>query len=122
MVTLFALKVNCFFPIQKLLRVFILHFQSGRKRPRETVSAEVVAVDVTPDSNGTRPHAGNSRATGFPGGASNGISNGYTLSVNGVALLFGHRKNGKPQRDDPCGFCADDSAILVGVAGLKPAA
>ena len=68
MVTLFAMKVNCFFPIQKLLRVFILHFQSGRKRPRETVSAEVVAVDVTPDSNGTRPHAGNSRATGFPGG------------------------------------------------------
>ena len=52
----------------------------------ETVSTEVGAVDVTLDSTSTWTLTGDSYVTSFTGSASNVISNGYTLYVNGVAL------------------------------------
>ena len=52
----------------------------------ETVSTEVGTVDVTLDSTSTWTLTGDSYVTGFNGDASQVISNGYTLYVNGVAL------------------------------------
>ena len=50
------------------------------------VSTEVGTVSVTLDSTSTWTLTGDSYVTEFKGGASNVISNGYTLYVNGVAL------------------------------------
>lgn len=52
----------------------------------ETVSTEVGNVSVTLDDNSTWTLTGDSYVTSFSGSASNVISNGYTLYVNGVAL------------------------------------
>ncbi len=51
-----------------------------------TVSTEVGTVSVTLDSSSTWTLTGDSYITEFNGSASNVISNGYTLYVNGVAL------------------------------------
>ncbi len=51
-----------------------------------SVSAEVGAVNVTPEGGRTRTLTGDSCVTSFTGDASNVLSNGYTLYVNGVAL------------------------------------
>ena len=51
-----------------------------------TVSTEVGTVSVTLDSTSTWTLTGDSYVTEFNGDASNVISNGYTLYVNGVAL------------------------------------
>ena len=51
-----------------------------------TVSTEVGMVSVTLDSTSTWTLTGDSYVTEFNGDASNVISNGYTLYVNGVAL------------------------------------
>ena len=51
-----------------------------------TVSTEVGTVSVTLDSTSTWTPTGDSYVTEFNGDASNIISNGYTLYVNGVAL------------------------------------
>ena len=52
----------------------------------ETVSTEVGTVSVTLDGTSTWTLTGDSHVTSFTGDASNVISNGYTLYVNGVAL------------------------------------
>ncbi len=52
----------------------------------ETVSTEVGTVSVTLDASSTWTLTGDSYVTEFNGDASNIISNGYTLYVNGVAL------------------------------------
>ncbi len=52
----------------------------------ETVSTEVGTVSVTLDASSTWTLTGDSYVTEFNGDASNVISNGYTLYVNGVAL------------------------------------
>ena len=52
----------------------------------ETVSTEVGTVSVTLDSTSTWTLTGDSYITEFNGDASNVISNGYTLYVNGTAL------------------------------------
>ena len=52
----------------------------------ETVSTEVGTVSVTLDSSSTWTLTGDSYITEFNGDASNVISNGYTLYVNGTAL------------------------------------
>ena len=52
----------------------------------ETVSSEVGTVSVTLEGNSTWTLTGDSYVTGFTGDASNVISNGYTLYVNGTAL------------------------------------
>lgn len=52
----------------------------------ETVSTEVGTVSVTLDSSSTWVLTGDSYITEFNGDASNVISNGYTLYVNGTAL------------------------------------
>ena len=52
----------------------------------ETVSTEVGTVSVTLDSNSTWTLTGDSYVSEFNGDASNVISNGYTLYVNGTAL------------------------------------
>nr|WP_314637927.1 hypothetical protein [uncultured Oribacterium sp.] len=52
----------------------------------ETVSTDVGTVSVTLDSNSTWTLTGDSYVTEFNGNASNVISNGHTLYVNGVAL------------------------------------
>ena len=52
----------------------------------ETVSTEVGTVSVTLDSTSTWTLTGDSYVTEFNGDASNVISNGYTLYVNGTAL------------------------------------
>ena len=52
----------------------------------ETVSTEVGTVDVTLDSTSTWTLTADTYVTSFDGDASNVISNGYTLYVNGVAL------------------------------------
>ena len=52
----------------------------------ETVSTEAGMVSVTLDGSSTWTLTGNSYVTEFNGDASNVISNGYTLYVNGVAL------------------------------------
>lgn len=52
----------------------------------DTVSAEVGTVSVTLDSGSTWTLTGDSYVTSFTGDASNVISNGYTLYVNGTAL------------------------------------
>ena len=52
----------------------------------ETVSTEVGTVSVTLDAGSTWTLTGDSYVTEFNGDASNVISNGYTLYVNGVAL------------------------------------
>ena len=51
-----------------------------------TVSTEVGTVHVTLDSTSTWTLTGDTYITSFTGDASNIISNGYTLYVNGVAL------------------------------------
>ena len=56
----------------------------------ETVSAEVGAVSVTLDASSTWTLTGDSYVTEFNGDASNVISNGYTLYVNGAALAGTH--------------------------------
>ncbi len=57
-----------------------------RPQAGDTVSTEVGTVFVTLDSDSTWILTGDSYITSFTGDASNGISNGYTLYVNGVAL------------------------------------
>jgi hypothetical protein len=52
----------------------------------EVVSTECGAVSVTLDSTSTWTLTGDSYISEFNGDASNVISNGYTLYVNGVAL------------------------------------
>ena len=52
----------------------------------ETVSTEVGTVSVTLDDSSTWTLTGDSYVTEFNGDASNVISNGYTLYVNGAAL------------------------------------
>ena len=52
----------------------------------DTVSTEAGEVSVTLDSDSTWTLTGDSYITEFNGDASNVISNGYTLYVNGVAL------------------------------------
>ena len=52
----------------------------------ETVSTEAGTVSVTLDSTSTWTLTGDSYVTEFNGDASNVISNGYTLYINGVAL------------------------------------
>ena len=52
----------------------------------ETVSTEVGIVSVTLDATSTWTLTGDSYVTEFNGDASNVISNGYSLYVNGVAL------------------------------------
>ena len=52
----------------------------------ETVSSDVGTVSVTLDSTSTWTLTGDSYVTEFNGDASNVISNGFTLYVNGVAL------------------------------------
>ena len=52
----------------------------------ETVSTEVGTVNVTLDSSSTWTLTADTYVTSFTGDASNVISNGYTLYVNGVAL------------------------------------
>ena len=52
----------------------------------ETVSTECGTVSVTLDASSTWTLTGDSYVTEFNGDASNVISNGYTLYVNGVAL------------------------------------
>ncbi|MBR0378630.1 MAG: hypothetical protein IJI04_09455 [Lachnospiraceae bacterium] len=52
----------------------------------ETVSTDVGTVSVTLDSTSTWTLTGDSYVTEFNGDASNVISNGFTLYVNGVAL------------------------------------
>ena len=52
----------------------------------ETVSTECGTVSVTLDSTSTWTLTGDSYVTEFNGDASNVISNGYTLYINGVAL------------------------------------
>ena len=52
----------------------------------ESVSTEVGTVDVTLDASSTWTLTGDSYVTSFTGNASNVISNGYTLYLNGVAL------------------------------------
>ena len=52
----------------------------------ETVSTEVGTVSVTLDSTSTWTLTGDSYVSEFNGDASNVISNGYTLYVNGTAL------------------------------------
>ncbi|MBQ6371755.1 MAG: hypothetical protein IJJ22_01370 [Oscillospiraceae bacterium] len=52
----------------------------------ETVSTETGAVSVTLDGTSTWTLTGDSYVTSFSGSASNVISNGYTLYVNGTAL------------------------------------
>ena len=52
----------------------------------DTVSTEVGTVSVTLDSTSTWTLTGDSYVTEFNGDASNVISNGYTLYVNGTAL------------------------------------
>ena len=52
----------------------------------ETVSTEVGSVSVTLDDSSTWTLTGDSYITSFSGSASNVISNGYTLYVNGTAL------------------------------------
>ena len=52
----------------------------------ETVSTECGTVSVTLDATSTWTLTGDSYVTEFNGDASNVISNGYTLYVNGVAL------------------------------------
>ena len=51
-----------------------------------TVSTEVGTVHVTLDSTSTWTLTGDAYITSFTGDASNIVSNGYTLYVNGVAL------------------------------------
>ncbi len=51
-----------------------------------TVSTELGTVNVTLDSTSTWTLTGDTYVTSFDGDASNVISNGYTLYVNGVAL------------------------------------
>ena len=51
-----------------------------------TVSTEVGTVSVTLDSTSTWTLTGDTYITEFSGDASNIISNGYTLYVNGIAL------------------------------------
>lgn len=51
-----------------------------------TVSTEVGTVNVTLDGTSTWTLTGDSYVTSFTGDASNVISNGYTLYVNGTAL------------------------------------
>ena len=51
-----------------------------------TVSTEVGTVSVTLDSSSTWTLTGDSYVSEFNGSASNVISNGYTLYVNGIAL------------------------------------
>lgn len=51
-----------------------------------TVSTEVGTVHVTLDSTSTWTLTGDTYITSFTGDASNIVSNGYTLYVNGVAL------------------------------------
>ncbi len=57
-----------------------------RPQAGDTVSTEVGTVFVTLDSDSTWILTGDSYITSFTGDASNVISNGYTLYVNGVAL------------------------------------
>ena len=52
----------------------------------DTVSTDVGTVSVTLDSTSTWTLTGDSYITEFNGDASNVISNGYTLYVNGTAL------------------------------------
>ncbi len=52
----------------------------------ETVSTETGTVDVTLDASSTWTLTGDSYVTSFTGSATNVISNGYTLYVNGTAL------------------------------------
>ena len=52
----------------------------------ETVSTDVGTVSVTLDSTSTWTLTGDSYVTEFSGDASNVISNGYKLYVNGTAL------------------------------------
>ena len=52
----------------------------------EVVSTEAGTVSVTLDSTSTWTLTGDSYITEFNGDASNVITNGYTLYVNGVAL------------------------------------
>ncbi|MBQ6568682.1 MAG: hypothetical protein IJL87_00295 [Clostridia bacterium] len=52
----------------------------------DTVSTEVGTVSVTLDSTSTWTLTGDSYVASFTGSASNVISNGYTLYVNGTAL------------------------------------
>ena len=52
----------------------------------DTVSTEAGAVSVTLDGSSTWILTGDSYVTAFNGDASNVVSNGYTLYVNGVAL------------------------------------
>ena len=52
----------------------------------DTVSTDVGTVSVTLDSTSTWTLTKDSYVTEFNGDASNVISNGYTLYVNGVAL------------------------------------
>ena len=58
----------------------------ARPQAGDTVSTEVGTVFVTLDSDSTWTLTGDSYITSFTGDASNVISNGYTLYVNGVAL------------------------------------
>ena len=53
----------------------------------ETVSTEVGTVSVTLDTSSTWTLTGDSYVTEFNGDVANVISNGYTLYVNGVALM-----------------------------------
>ena len=50
------------------------------------VSTEIGTVSVTLDSTSTWTLTGDTYITEFNGDASNVISNGYTLYINGVAL------------------------------------
>ena len=52
----------------------------------DTVSTEAGEVSVTLDDDSTWTLTGDSYITEFNGNASNVISNGYTLYVNGAAL------------------------------------
>ncbi len=53
----------------------------------ETVSTEIGTVSVILDASSTWTLTGDSYVTEFTGDASNVITNGYTLYVNGVALI-----------------------------------
>ena len=60
---------------------YVLSFASGT-----SVSTETGTVNVTLEGGSTWTLTGDSYVTSFTGDASNVISNGYTLYVNGVAL------------------------------------